>query len=151
MSKFTLTTADGTTKTYSRKIDATRAGEKADGGFKLVSPKGEVVIDTIPAPAPVAPVLEANEDVDCGGCNNAEHCNLNADETECDCCGAGKAPAPTKRPGKRAERTWEPTDADATRECAGACGETKPAKAFPTTKGGRRGVECRKCRDARLK
>lgn len=49
----------------------------------------------------------------------------------------------------RAARTWDATAAD-THTCAGACGETKPAKSFPTTgKDGQRGVECRSCRDAR--
>ena len=169
--KFTLTLADGTTKTYSRKVDAMRAGEKSGGAFRLVNPKGEVVVDgleldpaafTAEAPAVTvedviaaateapAPVLDAVEDVDCGGCQNAEHCSLNADETECECCGAGKKKV-ARRPAKQSDRTWDATESDV-HTCAGACGETKPAKAYPTTKTpGRRGAECRKCRDARLK
>jgi hypothetical protein len=37
------------------------------------------------------------------------------------------------------------------RKCAGVCGESKPINKFPTVSGqpGRRGVECRDCRDKR--
>lgn len=54
-----------------------------------------------------------------------------------------EAPATT-----REARTWNAT-ASGTHQCAGACGQVKPAKSFPTTsQAGRRGVVCRSCRDA---
>lgn len=123
MSKFNLVLADGTAKDYSRKIDATRAGEKA-GQFRLTDPKGNVLVDTIEL-APVAPIAAPAK--------------------------PAKAPAKATAPKPaRDARTWLVSGPDATHKCAGACGEVKPGKAFPTTKvTGQRGVECRTCRDAR--
>jgi hypothetical protein len=120
MSKFVLTAADGSTKSYSRKIDATRAAEKVEGGARVVSPKGEVVMDTIPAPTPAPAAAKPKA-----------------------------APKATK-PAREA-RTWLVSGPDATHKCAGACGEVKSLKSYPTTKtAGHRGVECRKCRDTRV-
>jgi hypothetical protein len=60
---------------------------------------------------------------------------------------AGTAALP-QAPATREARTWDATTAD-THQCAGACGQTLPAKSFPTTgTPGRRGVVCRKDRDA---
>lgn len=42
-----------------------------------------------------------------------------------------------------------PTEGQETMTCTGACGQELPLTKFPTTSGGRRGTECRKCRDAR--
>lgn len=58
------------------------------------------------------------------------------------------APDPVEAPTTRQARTWDATTAE-THVCAGACGQTLPAKSFPTTgTPGRRGVVCRKDRDA---
>lgn len=46
-------------------------------------------------------------------------------------------------------RTWTPTDEHPSLTCVG-CRVVKPAKRFPTTAKGERGVECRACRDARV-
>lgn len=55
---------------------------------------------------------------------------------------------PTPAPAGREARTWDATTAE-THTCAGACGETLPAKSFPTTSTtGRRGIVCRADRDA---
>lgn len=52
---------------------------------------------------------------------------------------------------RRRARTWNVDENGGEMVCQGACGERKHARAFPTTKvKGYRGVECRKCRDARL-
>ncbi len=124
MSKFTLTLADGNTKTYSRKVDATRAGDKSGSPYRLVNPKGEVVVDGLElAPAP-------------------------ATKVDSKAIAASVDAAKSKRGGRN--RTWTVSGPDATHKCEGACGETKPLKAYPTTKkNGQRGVECRKCRDGR--
>lgn len=42
-----------------------------------------------------------------------------------------------------------PTEGQEAMTCTGACGQELPLTKFPTTSGGRRGTECRKCRDAR--
>ncbi len=48
MSKYELTLADDTVKNYSRKVDAVKAGDNAGGEYRLVSPSGVVLVDTLP-------------------------------------------------------------------------------------------------------
>jgi hypothetical protein len=83
--------------------------------------------------------VETQGPVDCARCLKAAD---TAPDTE-------TAPAAPKEP--KATRTFDATTATEHR-CAGACGEVKAVKAFPTVKGPAvRGVECRACRDARVK
>lgn len=142
--KFTLALIDGTTKTYSRRIDALRAADKAGQPFTLANPKGEIV-------AAVNHDLPAVEDVDCGGCNNAEHCMVSNDLATCTCCGAGNAPEAPEAPAAPAAglRTFDATDVTEY-TCAGACGETKPVTRFVTRNNTPlRYTECRVCATAR--
>jgi hypothetical protein len=63
---------------------------------------------------------------------------------------ATDAPATPKAKGTRGTRTFDPTGATE-HTCEGECGEVKKVAAFPTVAGGKRGVECRTCRDKRAK
>jgi hypothetical protein len=64
------------------------------------------------------------------------------------CLALEPAPVEEPTPASREARTWDATAAE-THTCAGACGQTLPAKSFPTTgTPGRRGVVCRADRDA---
>lgn len=54
--RYTLVLADGTEKTYARKIDALKAA--GDAPRRLVSPAGNVLTDTLPVAAPAATPAE---------------------------------------------------------------------------------------------
>ncbi|GAA4680249.1 hypothetical protein [Nocardioides nanhaiensis] len=154
--KFTLTLADDTTKTYSRKIDAVRAGDKSGQAYRVDNPKGEMVTGSLgpadapaPAPAPTKGSLPTFEKLVGGIMGPAKSKPTKA---KVDSKAIAKEVDAAKSTRKGGDRTWTVSGPDATHKCAGACGEVKGLKAFPTTKkNGQRGVECRTCRDARTK
>lgn len=132
MSKFTLTVfdANGTTvastKEYSRKIDAERAGQKSGSAWTVANPKGDLVSEGAPPAAKAAKPAQA--------------------------AAKGKA-APKQRAGVKFGTFAITGDADQKHKCVGACGEKKAVKAFPTITGNPsvRVAECRVCRDTRTK
>ena len=145
MNKFELTLADGSSKTYSRRIDAVRAGDKSDGGYRLRSPRGEVLVDTLPAADAGDTVVTVD------GAKVAETKRVDATKSR-PAKGKGKAAATKAATTTRVRfGTWDASADNAEHQCAGACGVIQHARAFPTTgKPGMRGTECRTCRDARL-
>lgn len=70
------------------------------------------------------------------------------DTTNLDAIAAGR---PARAPKSSTRRSAAPAIPDGATEhvCSGACGQTLPIVKFPTIGGGRRGSECRKCRDER--
>lgn len=140
------------TKEYSRKIDAENAGRKSGNAWEVVNGKGAVVSEGAPTAAavPAGPVARHEAAV------------ARRDKVQAAAKATPKekaAKALDVKAGKRNPTSGRKVQFGSfnvtgdTHQCAGACGETKPIKAFPTITGrpGVRVSECRTCRNARGK